>query len=98
MILMGLLAFASNVYASVNFREIYNKISIIFDDEDSFDERCNSVLNSNVKYCVCNIGLLEPPENATIKTLKFRGKNIQIITQLPLPKSVYVETFPKYMQ
>ena len=91
MVLMGLLGFASNVYASVNFREISNKISIIFDDEDSFDERCNSVSYRNVKYCVCNIGQLNPPENATMKTLKFRGKNCLIYTdyiaQYPLPKT-----------
>ena len=74
MVLMGLLGFASNVYASVHFRDIYDKINIMFSDEDSFDERCNSVSHNNIKYCVCNIGQLHPPENATIKMLKFRGK------------------------
>ena len=81
MILMGLLAFASNVYASVNFREIYDKIRIIFDDEDSFDERCNSITYSNVKYCACNIGPLNPPANVTAKMLKFRGKANHVCTR-----------------
>ena len=79
MILMGMLGFASSLYASTNFREIYHKIHIILDDGDSFDDRCNSQSYNDVEYCVCNIGPLNPPANATIKLLKFRGNDFRVI-------------------
>ena len=76
MILTGLIAFASSIYASLNFREIYHKIHIIFEEEDAFDERCDSKSYNDVNFCVCNIG---PARNKTEKVLKFRGKHKQSI-------------------
>lgn len=82
LILTGILSFASSLYASKNFREIYHKIHIIFeDDDDSFDDRCESKSYNGLEYCVCNIGPLNPPKNATLKLLKFRGMKY---TGLPL--------------
>eukprot|EP00795_Rhopilema_esculentum_P008430 gene8429-14411_t len=69
MILTGLIAFASSLYASLNFREIYYKIHIIFEEDDAFDERCDSKSYNDVNFCVCNIG---PARNKTEKVLKFR--------------------------
>ena len=84
MILTGLIAFASSIYASLNFREIYHKIHIIFEEEDAFDERCDSKSYNDVNFCVCNIG---PARNKTEKVLKFRGKHKQLLSLSEFLKS-----------
>ena len=76
MILTGVVALSSSVYASANFNAIYNEIqTILAGDEDSFDKRCDSRSINNVNYCECKVGSLYPSVNGTTsKVLRFRGE------------------------